>query len=178
MGQYLQLGICHRITVEREQLKQSGLTENDVVMRLGEKMDMTLFTGHGTEEAVRFTIRESVVLEQLHDFLQDQYSMYPVKKDPDSFNPILMKLSTLHSMREIVELAEGKTLQYFQNNDVYEYMEAGHWNRIRLRLSLFVFFFEGKISMEEYTYFLRYLEHLVRAHSQHTIAGAFRAVIQ
>ncbi|MDP4096391.1 hypothetical protein OIN60_06365 [Paenibacillus sp. P96] len=176
MGQYLQLGICHSVTVDKEQLKQHGLAESDVAMKLGEKMDMALFTCHEAEETVRFTLRESIVLEQLHDFLQGQYSMYPA--EGDQFNPILIKLSKMQSMQEIVELAERQTLQHFQNNSIYEYIEAGPWNRVRLRLSLFVFFIEGKILMEGYNYFLGYLENMVRSNSQYPIAGAFRAVIQ
>lgn len=178
MGQYLQLGICHRITVDKERLQKFGLTENDVAAKLSEKMDMSLFTCHEHEEKIQFMLKESVVLEQLHDFLQGQFSMYPAKEDQEQFNSTLMKISNMQSMQEIVELAEGKALRYFQSSDIYEHIKAGPWDRMRLTLSLFVFFLEGKIIMEEYIYFLGYLENLVRANSQLTIVGAFRVVIQ
>lgn len=179
MGQYLQLGICHRMVVGKEQMEQLKLTKEDIMKKLADRMDMSLFTSQENEEVLYFTLKESVILEQLHGFLQEQFAFYPSTEERVHLDFTLTKLASLQSMQELVKLAEEKSLQNFQSSTIYVYMEAGPWlHQLRLSLSLFLFMVEGKIMMEDYANFLGYVENLIRAKSRFTIAGACRAAIQ
>jgi hypothetical protein len=177
MAQYLQLGICHRITFDKKQLKKLDLTTNDVAEKLSEKMDMALFTCHEDEEEITFVLKEPVLVEQLHDFLKSQFALYSTKENQEHFNSILRDISNLQSMLEIVELAKEGSTPNFINNSINEHIEMAPWKRIRVELSLIVILVEGKIIMEDYNDLLHYLENLVRANSGFPIAGAFRAII-
>lgn len=145
--------------------------------KLANSIDLSLFIYQEDEEEVQFTIRESTVVEQLHDFLQEQFSLYPAN-DRELISTTLARIANMKSFQEMIELAEEKSSPYFQDSSVYDYIEVGPWKRIRAELSLFVFLLEGKIIMEGYNNFLKYIENLVRAKSQHAIGGALRVIIQ
>ncbi|MFD0717446.1 hypothetical protein [Paenibacillus sp. GCM10027626] len=178
MGKYIQLGICHRITVYKEELEELKLTESDLTKKLNESMDMSLFTCNDDGNQLCYSLQDEVLMEQLPDFLRSQYSLYPAKEAEEAFRSVLLKISQKESAAEIIELANEKSSAYFQSSHVYNFIETAFRKRLRIDLSLMLLFVEGKIIMECYTDFLRYLENLVRSNSKLPIAGAFRAVIE
>jgi len=65
---------------------------------------------------MRYELLTGKAVEQLHDFLQGQFSIYPAKEDQEHMNVVLMKLSNMQSMPEMVELAKEGSLRYFQSS--------------------------------------------------------------
>ncbi|MCM3591232.1 hypothetical protein EN829_033710 [Mesorhizobium sp. M00.F.Ca.ET.186.01.1.1] len=175
MGQYLQAGICYQLVIRKREFADVITTEQ-LCEELNKEFDISLFDVEETDEHVRFLIKEAVVLEQLHDFMQQQFSLYDGGY-VDIFESILSKISQKKSLTEIIDFAKEKKSRFFNETDVYQHFTVLSWKSIGVKVSLLTFLCEGKILMECYGDFLQYLEKLVRSNSKQTIAGAFRAFI-
>lgn len=174
MGQYLQMGICHKMLFGKREIGKT--TIDKIKGELGKLVDLELFDFEESEENISFIIKESVVQEQLQMFLSEQFSLYDQSYAED-FSELLSEIKKRQSLDEIIELAKEKEFRLFQHNNVYDIIEISPWQTARVDTSLLVIFIEGKLMMESYNSFLRYLENLVRASSSQAISGAFRAFI-
>ncbi|MBT2282212.1 hypothetical protein J7E78_01425 [Paenibacillus polymyxa] len=174
MGQYLQMGICHQMLIGKREIEKTTIEK--IKGELGKLINLELFDLEESEENISFIIKESVVQEQLHMFLSEQFSLYDQSYAED-FSELLLEIEKRQSLVEIIELAEEKEFRFFKNSEVYDYVDITPWSRIRVETSLMLFFFEGKLLMESYCSFLRYLENMVRVSSSQAISGAFRAFI-
>ncbi|MBT2292683.1 hypothetical protein J7E73_26845 [Paenibacillus albidus] len=174
MGQYLQMGICHQMLIRKNEIEKTTIEK--IKGELGKLVDLELFDFEESEADVSFVIKESVVQEQLHMFLSEQFSLYDQSYAED-FSELLSEIEKRKSLVEIIELAEEKEFRFFQHNNVHDSIEISPWQTTRVDTSLLVVYIEGKLLMESYNSFLRYLENLVRASSSQAISGAFRAII-
>ncbi|MNW32966.1 hypothetical protein D3C74_99190 [compost metagenome] len=174
MGQYLQMGICHQMLIGKREIGKTTIAK--IKDELGKLVDLELFDFEESEANVSFIIKESVVQEQLHMFLSEQFALYEQSYAED-FSELLSEIEKRQSLVEIIEMAEEKEFRFFHNSEVYDYVDITPWSRICVETSLMLFFFEGKLLMESYNSFLRYLEKLVRSNSSQAISGAFRAFI-
>jgi hypothetical protein len=175
MGQYLQMGICYDFSV----YKSSSFTTDDIADMLSKDVDISLYTCHETEKAIHFQINEQIVMEQLHDFTKFQFSLYYSKNS--SYEKELTAISNSSSLQELIQLAKKYELGSFQNSEiVYTYYQVPDGQgSIRINVSMFTMFYEGKIIMEGYNSFLKYLENVIRTTSQQwSISRAFRCFIQ
>lgn len=178
MGQYLQMGICYRLEVDKKRLDKLEVTLERLIKELNKHLDITLYEINETHEEVIFEIKESVVLE-LQGFMEFQYSMYPQEQQYiDCFKSAVETIGGLSSFQEIVQVAEEGNFPCFQSNVIIDEIKISAWNWLEIEISMFVFFVEGKIFMEGYNFFLRYIENNVRESSREWgIAGAFRCYI-
>ncbi|MFC0212099.1 hypothetical protein ACFFK0_06460 [Paenibacillus chartarius] len=175
MGQYLQAGICYQIVIRKREFADIITTEQ-LCEELNKEIDISIFNPEETNEHVRFVIKEEIVLEQLHDFMEHQFSLYNAAYQ-DEFSTVLSEISKKKSLATIIELAKEKQFRFFQESDVLQNFTVLSWKSIGVKVSLLAFLCEGKILMECYGDFMQYLERLVRSNSKQTIAGAFRAFI-
>lgn len=175
MGQYLQAGICYQIVIRKREFTDV-ITNEQLCEELNKEIDISLFDLEETDEHVRFLIKEEIVLEQLHEFMQQQFLLYN-EGYTNEFESILSEISKKKSLTDIIELAKEKQSRFFQESDVLQHFTVFSWKRVGVKVSLLTFFVEGKILMECYNDFLRYVEKLVHSNSKHAIAGAFRAFI-
>lgn len=174
MAQYLQMGICHQITIIKQETAEA--TKERIQSTLGKRVDLNLFNFEETEQQMSYSIKESLIKEQLYDFLKDQFALYDEHYKVE-FSSVLSKLAEKQSIGQIIELAKEKEFRFFQQSDLDEYIEISPWRRANVKILLLTFFMEGKLLMECYDSYLRYMEKLVRASSKQAIAGAFRAYI-
>ncbi|WP_339179309.1 hypothetical protein [Paenibacillus sp. FSL R5-0701] len=174
MGQYLQMGICHQMLIRKKEIEKTTIEK--IKNELGKLVDLELFDFEESEENVSFIIKESVVQEQLHMFLSEQFSLYDQSYAED-FSELLSEIEKRKSLDEIIELAKEKESRFFQHNNVHDNIEISPWQTARVDTSLFAIFIEGKLLMESYNSFLHYLEELVRASSSQAISGTVRAII-
>jgi hypothetical protein len=180
MGQYLQMGICNRIVIEKERMNKLNISIEKVIESINEEMDISLFEQSETEEQFVFTINESIVLEQLQVFLMFLFSLY-TQENPykESFDTVLKMVSECSSLQEIEEMAKNKSFPCFQRNIIDDELMVNEWYWLRIEYSIWVMFVEGKIYMESYNNFLRFLERQVReVGKEWTISGVFRCFIQ
>ncbi len=179
MGQYLQMGIGYRMEIDKNRLDKLGLTIEKLLNRLNEQMDMSLFNCGETQEKIIFEIKESVVSEQLQEFMEFQYSLYSQEKTyVDCFKLATEMIRELSSLQEIVEVAEEGRFPCFQSNRITDEIKVSAWGWLEIDISMFVFFVEGKIFMEGYNSLLKFIENNVRqSGGKWTIAGAFKCFI-
>lgn len=177
MGQYLQLGIIHNLAVSKEKMKALGLTFEKLKNELNKEVDLALYDFFENDDVINFVLKESIVMQQLCSFLRFQYSLY--NQDADSnFESAIQEISELSNLQEVIELAEEKRFPCFQNNRILHNIQVSHWKSLRVEVSLFVLFVEGKIYMECYDSFLKYLTNLVRESSKRwSISRAFSCFI-
>jgi hypothetical protein len=180
LGQFLQMGICNRIVIEKERMNKLGISIEKVIETLNKEMDMSLFEQRETEEQFIFTISESIVLEELHEFLQFQFSLYKQEQPyKECFDSVLKVISQRSSLKEIEEVAKNKSFPCFQRSAIDDEIMVNEWYWLRIEYSIWLMFAEGKIFMEAYNNFLRFLEQQVRVSSNNrSIAGAFRCFIE
>lgn len=177
MGQYLQLGIVHRLSVSKEKMNSMGLSVERVKDELNKEVDMALYDLDENDDLVNFVLKDSIVMEQLGNFLQYQYSLYDQNED-SHFESAVQAISEMSNPKQIFELAEEKRFPCFQNNRIVHNIQVSHWKSLRVEISLLVLFVEGKIFMECYDSFLKYLTNIVRETSkQWSICGAFGCFI-
>ncbi|MCM3390248.1 hypothetical protein M3649_19300 [Ureibacillus chungkukjangi] len=177
MGQYLQMGICNQIVIDKDNKLNIALEQ--VIESLQQDMDMSLFELIETEEQFVFNIKESIVMEHLHPFLQFQYSLYdqeePYKK---CFSSVLHAITECCSLQAIEEIANRNGSPCFQTSIIDDEIKISDWEWLRVEYTIWVMFAEGKIYMEAYEYFLRFLQNLTKASNKSEISGAFRCFIQ
>lgn len=179
MGQYLQMGICYRMEVDKNRLERLGFTFEKLVNELYEHFDLSLYDSSETQNKIIFEIKESVVLEQLQEFMQYQYSMYPQEQPYiDCFKSALEKIGGVSSFQEIVQVAGEGNFPCLQSNVITDEIKTSALNWLEMEISMFVFFVEGKIFMEGYNSFMKYIENNVRkSNGQFSISGAFKCFI-
>jgi hypothetical protein len=180
MGQYLQMGLCNRIVISKDRMSQLNISLEKVVKSLNQEMDMSLYEVSEKEDAFIFTLNEPLVLEQLVGFLQSQFELYiQVKSYTDDFELVIKMISELNSIEEIEELAKSKSIRCFQRSVIDDEISVNAWHWLKVEYSLWLIFIEGKIFLECYNNFLRFIENQVRKTSKNlSIAGAFRCFIQ
>ncbi|XID95844.1 hypothetical protein ACF3MZ_15525 [Paenibacillaceae bacterium WGS1546] len=174
MGQYLQLGICHQMWIQKREIAEVSIEQ--VNREVGKFVDLNLFNFEETEEYICFTIKKKLIEEQLKKFLEEQFALYDEGYE-EEFSSVLSEIAE-KSFDKMIELAKEKEFRFFQYSNVYDDIEISPWRTVRVQTSLLVIFVEGKLFMESYNSYLRYLEKLVRASSKQFIAGAFRACIE
>ncbi|MCG5252467.1 hypothetical protein P4U99_27625 [Brevibacillus agri] len=177
MGQFLQLGIIHKLAVSKEKMNALGLSVEKVKDELNKEVDMALYDLFENDDVITFVLKESFVMQQLSSFLRFQYSLY----DQDgfsSFETAIQAISALSNLQQIVEMAEEKRFPCFQNNRIAHDIQVSNWKSLRVEISLFVIFLEGKIFMECCDSFLNFITKAVRESSkQWSISGAFGCFI-
>ncbi|MCM3786215.1 hypothetical protein M3231_24985 [Neobacillus mesonae] len=174
MGKHLQLGICNQIIIRKDRMEKASIDQINI--ELANRLDMDLFDFEERNEYLIFTIKENVLEEQLSKFLVEQFNLYDEKYERE-FSLILTEIAKRQTSAEIVKLATDKEFLFFQQNNIHDFVDISPWQSADVDISLLVIFFEGKLLMESYNSYLHYLEKLVRASSQQSIAGAFRAFI-
>lgn len=179
MGQYLHMGLCNRIVIEKERMAKLNVSIEIVIKALNSVIDMSLFELGEPEEQYVFTIKESIVLEQLYQFLQLQFSLYN-QQDPykGCFNKILTAVAEISSLHDIEELAKTKSFPCFQKQVINDEILINEWHWLKVEYEMWIMFVEGKLFMETYNNFLRFIEKQVRVSSEKwLISGAFRCFI-
>ncbi|MEK4339113.1 hypothetical protein [Brevibacillus sp. FSL L8-0710] len=177
MGQYLQLGIVHRLSVSKEKMNSMGLSVEKVKDELNKEVDMALYDLDENDDLVNFMLKDSIVMEQLGNFLQYQYSLYDQNED-SHFESAIQAISEMSYLQQIVGLAEEKRFPCFQNNRIVHDIQVSNWKSLRVEISLFVLFVESKTYMECYSSFLKYLTNVVRESSKHwSLSGVFGCFI-
>lgn len=178
MGQYLQMGICYRMEIDKKRLDKLGITFEKLTNELKKQFDLSLYELNETQDEIIFEIKESI-LEQLQDFMQFQYSMYPQEKPyVECFKFATEAIRKLSTLKETVELANEGRFPCFQSSVITDEIKVSAWDWLKIDISLFALFVEGKIYMEGYNSFLRFIENNVRELSKKwSIAGAFKCYI-
>ncbi len=179
MGRYVNMGICHQIEINKGAIVNLKITDQELLEFLNNEMDLKLYDRFEQDEKIIFKIKENIILDQLHDFLKFQFSLYDRKGDyKEEFDSVLRSLSHTLSLQEIVAMVEKRSVPFFRGNKVDHVIPVSYSRTLRIQLTMIVIFMEGKIQMEGYRSFLKFIEVTVReACNQWSVSGAFRCLI-
>ncbi|WP_160691688.1 hypothetical protein [Clostridium sp. C2-6-12] len=177
MGQYIQAGICHRIKVSKIEMEQNRVNFEELKEGFAKEVLLELYDVEEFESAYIFSLRNDVLENgDLVKFLVEQYELLNISKDRT--DKIIDSLKGLNKADDIIELAEKKRFENFQCISVYDNIYCTmRERRVMVEYEMMIFMLEGKIMMESYRRFLRYLENLIVKSSSYGLAGAVKVVI-
>lgn len=118
-----------------------------------------------------------VSLEEVRGFMLEQFHLFPsrLERHPEYIGI----LEDIRSIEELIEQSDQSRHYYLQTVQSTERIECGKWNtNVYYNLNMICFIMEGKIIMEGYNNYLRYMETLVRKASNYKISGAMKFIIQ
>ncbi|OOM09415.1 hypothetical protein [Clostridium saccharobutylicum] len=177
MGQYIQAGICHRIKVSKREMEQNRVNFEEFKEGLAKEVSLDLYEVEEFESAYIFSLRNDVLENgDLVKFLVEQYELLNIAKD--RAKKIIDSLKGLNKADDIIELAEHKKFENFQSISVYDNIYCTMLeHRVMVEYEMMIFMLEGKIMMECYRRFLRYIENLIVKNSSYELAGAVKVLI-
>lgn len=177
MGQYIQFGICYNLEVDKKQMNSNVVSYDDLVDGLSKEFDLDLYNIHEDDNKYIFSIKNEVLENgKLDPFLLEQYKLFAEPRDKSE--EILNKLKELNKIEEIIEFAQQKPYQNFQYSSMYKTIYCGKWKwKINVQIEMITFFLAGKIMMESYYSFLKYIEALIRKENKYKVSGAIKVLI-
>lgn len=177
MGEYIQAGICNRINVSKREMEQNRVNFEELKEGLAKEVALDLYEVEEFESAYIFSLRDDILENgDLVKFLSEQYELLNVAKD--RAEKIIDSLEGLHKADEIIELADQKRFENFQSIGVYDNIYCTmRERRVMVEYEMMIFMLEGKIMMESYRRFLRYIENLIVKSSSYQLSGAVKVLI-
>lgn len=177
MGEYVQAGICYRIKVSKREMERNKVTYEEAIEGLLKEVPVDLYEVREVETGYIFSLKDEVLEKgQLSEFLTEQYKL--ANADKDKAGEIIDKLKGLNKADDIIEFAEKKRYQNFQYSSIYNNIYCGKWReRVMIEYELVIFMLEGKIIMEGYNKFLRYIEVLIKKDNPYKISEVVKVFI-
>lgn len=177
MGQYIQAGICYRIKVSKIEMERSKVSYEDIRKALSEEISIDLYEVKEAETGYIFSLQNKILeTGNLPDFLMEQYKMLNV--DKDRIENIMSNLQGLNKADDIIAFANEKRYQTFHYRSIYDNIYCTIWReRVMVEYEAIIFMSEGKILMECYRDFLKYLENLIKKNNTNIISKAVKAFI-
>lgn len=178
MGQYIQAGICHGIMVRKKEMEQNRVTFEEFKEGLGKEVSLDLYEIDEVENGYIFYLKDEVLENgELVKFLSEQYELLNINKD--RAEKIIDSLKGLSKADDIIELAEQKSYENFYYSSIYDNIYCTIWKRrVMVEYELMIFMVEGKIMMECYRRFLKYIENLIKKDSPYVISKTVKVLIQ
>lgn len=177
MGQYIQAGICYRIKVSKREMELSKVSYDDIIEALTKEIPIDLYKVDEVESGYIFSLKDEILENgNLPEFLMEQYKL--LNADEDRVEDIIDKLKDLSKANDIINFAKEKRYQNFQYSCVYDNIYCTIWrHRVMAEYESIIFMTEGKIIMECYRNFLRYIENIIKNENVHTISQAVKVFI-
>jgi hypothetical protein len=114
MGQYIQAGICNRITVIKREMEQNQVNFEEFKEALAKEVSLDLYEVEEFESAYIFSLRNDVLEnEGLVEFLAEEYELLNIEKG--RAKEIIDNLKGLNKADDIIELAKKKKFENFQS---------------------------------------------------------------
>lgn len=174
MGQYIQVGICYKFNVMKEDLIECNMSKDDFIKIMDEKIDIDCYNIEESHKEYEFKIKDEVFTNvELNSFLKEQYSFFEVDDSDEIFNDI----NKLNGYDDIVGFAERKPYENFQQSNNVEDVSFTYWKSFSVKYKNIIFFMNGKAYMECYNDLLRYMEKLIKNKNTHKISGTVKAFL-
>lgn len=177
MGQYIQVGICCKVKISKIKMENSIVSYEEVIDGLGKEIPLNLYKVKETDNSYNFILKEEILENsQLPEFLLGQYKLFGA--EGDRIEEIICKLNKLNKFDDIISFSEQKKYENFQYTRVYNYIYCGKWEHsVMVEYELITFFLAGKIMMECYNRFLKYIEALIHKDNTYKVSEAIKVFI-
>ena len=178
MGQYIQAGICHRIKIRNTDIERYNVSFEQVKEALSKTISLDLYEINEVENGYIFELKDSILENgELVNFLSEQYELLCLDAEHNS-RKIIDDLKALSSAADIIALANKKMYQHFQASRVYDNIYCTIWrHNVMVEYEMMIFMLEGKVMMECYSRFLKYVEGLIKKNSSYQLNGAIKVII-
>jgi len=175
MGEYIQAGICCKVNISKSHMKNIDFGE--VGIGLGKEISIDLYQMEETENGYIFSLKEENLEKgELAEFLMEQYKLFGANEE--KVKEIIEKVKDLNKYEDIIEFAETKRYQNFQYSSIYNNIYCGkRQDKVIVEYELVTFYLAGKIEMECYNEFLKYIEALIKKDNPYRISGAVKVLI-
>ncbi|MFA6924765.1 MAG: hypothetical protein WC223_11000 [Bacteroidales bacterium] len=180
MGQFLSIGICNQISVNRKEIKKQGFKLTDVENELNKKFNLSVYVFNETDsDYLTWNINKSIFKQETHRFLSKIYQEYgEVNK---AIEELLKEINNLETAEELFNLAESKRHENFQLDEYcsFDYIKLGAFEKTqRINTTYIGLFFAGKISMECYGQMFSFFRKTIRqVYSEFKLSGALNVYI-
>jgi hypothetical protein len=160
MGQYIQIGVCTEVRVAKAHLERSKLSLVELREALQEELGLHLFDEEETEAEHVWRIKERLLTQGFADFLRHQRAMTREESRPEA-EAFLVALEACQSAAEVHALTNSEACPeafVLWPGHTREILGVGPWKRrVAADLSVLIYLLEGKVFMECYRKFFRYL---------------------
>lgn len=175
MGQYLQIGICTGIVIKNSSIRDYGY--ENIIKSLKKEIDIEMYDVYESDKNVFFQLKKEFLnKDDILDFLEKQFEMRD--EDKSLIEKLKEDFKNFNEPEDIINYARKKAPYYFVERDLYKLVRVGIWNdSIWVVFKLIVFAVEGKIIIEQYNGFLKYMENIIRKDSSNKIAKTIKAII-
>ena len=157
MGQYVQLGICNKAIISKTQL-EGRVTYEEFIEEMNKELNLELYNIIDDEEKYIFVLKSKALdKDKLIEFLEEQYDL--CYADKVYTQKIIDKMKNISNSEDVINLDKEKKYENFQYND-YAYGNiycTKRQHKIVIEYELMVYFIQGKILMECYYDFLKYI---------------------
>ena len=177
MGQYVQAGICNKVIIYKDEL-EGKVTYEELIEGMNKELNLELYNISDEENTYVFSLKSELLdKDKLIEFLKEQYDLCDL--DTASTQEVIDKLKKVNNSDEIINLAKEKKYQNFcYNSYIYGNIYCTKWQyRVMVQYELVLYLIEGKIMMECYYDFLKYIENLIRKNSKNELNSAVKVVI-
>jgi hypothetical protein len=154
MGQYLAMGLTHKISASLNEMKKEKISKEELLQQIEREMlfDMTRYDETSTDRSLVFTLKHQLLESDLIPFLEAFYPIAYAKNEAEHYHGVLECLKSTPATQWL-ELAEKKRFEAFQFDRYGEsrYIEFSKPFRPCLRLSFDFIILQlgyGKISTE------------------------------
>ena len=177
MGQYLSIGLCTKIAVEKQNITNQKFTLNEVVSELNKKFEMSSFVLDETNgDYFVWYFNKDNIKQEMYNFLSKIYSDYGVKDEE-----VLEKIKQITTADEILNIAENERSENFRLDrySEYDYINLGKFDNYQdINTTYISLFMEGKISMECYDDIFSFFRKTMRqVYSEFKLSGALNVYI-
>ena len=177
MGPYIQVGTCGRIIIPKPNYLYYKLSIDDVRKSLERNIDLSKYHLVELDDQIQFILYDDAIANgQVAEFFQRQYGL--VEDSDPKLKEIVKRLQSVKSLADLDQLAWDNGCYQFQSTKVYSeiYCTSARYDLLAV-YQLFAFLYEGKIIMEGYNRFLKYIENQIKSNSTEEIASVVKVLI-
>lgn len=182
MGEFLSIGICTDLFIEKKPINSYDLKKNDLETIFSKVIDIEKYKFGENEKYFYWDIKEEYLTsENIINLMKELFKDYSTDPEREGYyNKIYETLSNLKTSDELIKYAKEKPYQQFQMAQYREYKDfnikfdrGGYYY-----CDLIIFTLDGKILMECYGQLLRFIEKILRdRYSNNDLAGCIKFMI-
>lgn len=166
MGRYLTIGITTKLSFEKKKAESFFESVQEAIEYVEDNYAPSdVYDRTENEEYVTFSIKDTILETGLIDFLRDFYSArLAYGKSPQKSDYIIAELKKAKTAEEIMDMAERKCWEYFQEDSYWESICIKHqaWNSLYAYVEGIDLSIDGKILMESYETLFKFLTSIIR----------------
>ncbi len=158
MGAYLHIGLRARLSVA----KASNSAQTDKLKKLlAAEIDLSLYDEQETSNSLIWSLKPSLVEQELVPFLRKQFNLIPDPHETASREKMLTELQGVKTLQDLEDWSDASDSFVGRWNPYDSFMIREGRDYHDVSVATFVFLSEGKISMEECGSILDYFERLI-----------------